>query len=440
MCTVAWGWSSAWPERKRPLSPTHDGLSAAGRRRRVRTAARCRRRGRVGVGVVAGRARRAGARPGRRRRQAARSPRRWRCCGGAARGGRPARRARAHPAGRRPLSALLLEVVVHGGAVHADGLGDLGDGVQPLAIRSGGMVHALDGGGLSGAQLGLAAPGAAAGAGGVQALAGALDDQLALELIDRAEDMEDQPPGRRGGVDVLLQDDQAGAALAQLVSEREQVLQGPHRAGQPGDDEHVAPAQVGQGPVELGAGGVLAGGGVGEDLAASVGGQVIHLAVVFLAASRHPCVPDLGHHADPALRTGGTYGLPGRSCPCRYPAARSSRVAAAMDLTVAQTVLRTWLGDVVFPTLFPDAATCRVALRGCPARLCRGNGRFPYTGTTGGPAKIIADANGCMDLPRTRSSHVTLRTLYRSSSQACSPDPTWRLASRPCSAAGPERA
>ncbi len=36
-----------------------------------------------------------------------------------------------------------------------------------------------------------------------RALAGALDDQVALELVDRAEDMEDQPPGRRGGVDGL---------------------------------------------------------------------------------------------------------------------------------------------------------------------------------------------------------------------------------------------
>ena len=25
---------------------------------------------------------------------------------------------------------------------------------------------------------------------------------------------------------------------------------------------------------------------------------------------------------------------------------------------------------------------------------CRGNGRFPYTGMTGSPAKIIASANG----------------------------------------------
>ncbi len=40
---------------------------------------------------------------------------------------------------------------------------------------------------------------------------------------------------------------------------------------------------------------------------------------------------------------------------------------------------------------------------GGAARLCRANGRFPYTGTTGGPAKIIAGANGCMDLSRTRA-------------------------------------
>src|SRR5437899_6127033 len=54
--------------------------------------------------------------------------------------------------GAAAMSALLLEVVVHGAAVHADGLGDLGDGVQPLAIRSGGLVHAPDGDGLGGAQ------------------------------------------------------------------------------------------------------------------------------------------------------------------------------------------------------------------------------------------------------------------------------------------------
>src|SRR6266478_75870 len=70
--------------------------------------------------------------------------------------------------GPAAMSALLLEVVVHGGAVHAGGLGDLGDGVHPLAVRSGGGVHAADGVGPGGAQLGLAAAGAAAGPGGLE--------------------------------------------------------------------------------------------------------------------------------------------------------------------------------------------------------------------------------------------------------------------------------
>src|SRR6266702_2556233 len=127
--------------------------------------------------------------------------------------------------GSAAMSALLFEVVVDGGAVHADGFGDLGDGVLPLAVRADGFVHAAHRGGLPGVQLGLAAAGAPAGTGGFEALAGALDDQLALELVDRAENMEDQAPGRRGRVDLLLEDDQADAALAQLVGEREEVLQ-----------------------------------------------------------------------------------------------------------------------------------------------------------------------------------------------------------------------
>jgi len=121
------------------------------------------------------------------------------------------------------MSALPVEVVIDGGAVHADGFGDLGDCVLSLAVRADRLLHAADGGGLPGVQLGLAAPSAAARPGGVKALAGALDNELALELIDRAEDMEDQPPGRRGRVDLLAQDDQADAALAQLVGQRQEV-------------------------------------------------------------------------------------------------------------------------------------------------------------------------------------------------------------------------
>src|ERR1700751_3229289 len=56
--------------------------------------------------------------------------------------------------GRSAMSVLFPEVVIDGGAVHADGRGDLGDGVQPFPVRAGGGVHAADGGGLGGVQLG----------------------------------------------------------------------------------------------------------------------------------------------------------------------------------------------------------------------------------------------------------------------------------------------
>jgi hypothetical protein len=38
---------------------------------------------------------------------------------------------------------------------------------------------------------------------------------------------------------------------------------------------------------------------------------------------------------------------------------------------------------------------------------------IPYTGTTGGPAKIIAGVNGCMDLPRTRMSASMAAATFR---------------------------
>ena len=52
------------------------------------------------------------------------------------------------------------------------------------------------------------------------------------------------------------------------------------------------------------------------------------------------------------------------------------------------------MSDVVSPALFPDTVTC---VAPCGAPLCAvvsDNGRFPYTGTTGGLTKTIAGANG----------------------------------------------
>ena len=116
-------------------------------------------------------------------------------------GGRTGPRAGAGPAGQGHVGALV-QVVVHGRAARPNGLGDLGD-VRRLFPAAGGRVHAADGGGLPSLSWGFR-PRRGRGPGSLQALAGALDDQLALELIDRAEDVEDQPPGRRGRVDLLV--------------------------------------------------------------------------------------------------------------------------------------------------------------------------------------------------------------------------------------------
>jgi hypothetical protein len=56
---------------------------------------------------------------------------------------------------------------------------------------------------------------AGAGAGGGQALVGALDDELADELGQRGEDVEDQTATGRGGVQRLVQRAEPDAALAQ---------------------------------------------------------------------------------------------------------------------------------------------------------------------------------------------------------------------------------
>ena len=113
-------------------------------------------------------------------------------------------------------------------------------------------------------------PGVAAGRGGFEALAGALDDQLVLELIDRAEGVEDQPPGRRSRVDLLPHDDQADAAHVQLVGQRQEMLQQPHRAGQPDDDEDATLVQVGRALSNSGRAAFLPD-TVSEDLVAPVG-------------------------------------------------------------------------------------------------------------------------------------------------------------------------
>ena len=127
--------------------------------------------------------------------------------------------------GLASMSALLAEVVVDVSAVHADGLGDLGDGVLPLAVRAG--LPGTCGGRWRPAGRSAWACGRWCGHGpGPQPdPPGCPRRSAPLELIDRTEDVEGQPAGRRGRVDLLLQHDQVHAALMQLISQRQQVLE-----------------------------------------------------------------------------------------------------------------------------------------------------------------------------------------------------------------------
>lgn len=77
------------------------------------------------------------------------------------------------------------------GPAGAEHVRDLGDGVGLRGVELPGEVALL------GAERGWSASGADAGPGGGRAAAGALDEDVALELGDRGEDVEDQPSSRR---------------------------------------------------------------------------------------------------------------------------------------------------------------------------------------------------------------------------------------------------
>jgi hypothetical protein len=183
------------------------------------------------------------------------------------------------------------EAPVDGFVGHAEGFGDLGDGVLAFTVVAFLVVHAAGHRGLPGRQLGLAAADPAAGPGGFQAFAGAFGDEVGEHLVHRGEHVEGEPPSRGGGVDALLEHDQVEPAVGQ---ERGGLGEVAHRAGhpgQPGDRELVPAAEMIEAVVPLGPPGEPAGGGVGPDALAAGGAQRVELGVVPLRASGDPGVP-----------------------------------------------------------------------------------------------------------------------------------------------------
>ena len=102
-------------------------------------------------------------------------------------------------------------------------------------------------------------------AGGGQPLPGSFGDPLALELGDRGEDVEHQPPGRGGGVDVLGQGPEARACLPNPGDDPEKVLKRAAEAVVLGHDHNVAGAQLVDQPLEFWPGSARAGDLLGKD-------------------------------------------------------------------------------------------------------------------------------------------------------------------------------
>jgi hypothetical protein len=133
-------------------------------------------------------------------------------------------------------------VPVDGGPGDAELGGDLGDGVQTASVGSGFLVHLLRDLGLACGEFGFLATGAAAGAGGGQAVEGALGHQGMLELGDGAEDLEEHPAHGGGRVDLLVEHDQVDAAVLKPNRQLDEVLEGSAESVEFGDDELIAAA------------------------------------------------------------------------------------------------------------------------------------------------------------------------------------------------------
>jgi hypothetical protein len=120
---------------------------------------------------------------------------------------------------------------------------------------------------------------------------GALADEIALELPDRPEDMEDQAADGRGRVDALIEHDQADTGRVEVGGQLDEV---PDRPGQPiefRDHQDVTGPQVIEDGRQLPALPVGAGCVLGPDPGAAGRGERVGLPVQRLVGSRNSCVP-----------------------------------------------------------------------------------------------------------------------------------------------------
>lgn len=113
---------------------------------------------------------------------------------------------------------------------------------------------------------------------------GALEDALPLKLSDRRKDVEGQPSGRGGGVDILGQRPEAAAAFLDRLHDVEKVAQRPGKAVVSGDHDDVPNAELIEEPVKLGAFPDGSGNLFRKDPLGTGGAQGVGLAVKVLVA------------------------------------------------------------------------------------------------------------------------------------------------------------
>lgn len=121
----------------------------------------------------------------------------------------------------------------------------------------------------------------------------ALADQFALEFGQRREQIEHEPPLRVGGVDRIVQAEQADLALHQVARQFDQVLERAAQAVDLPDDEHIARPHLPQQLVEGRPRTLRPAGHVLKDALATGRLEGVHLQGWILIARRDARVADL---------------------------------------------------------------------------------------------------------------------------------------------------
>jgi hypothetical protein len=139
------------------------------------------------------------------------------------------------------------EVPIDGGTTDAQGLGDRRHGVLPRAVHLPGHLELVP------AQHRWPAAAAAPGPGSGQARGRALADEVAFELGQGGEHMEDELAARGGGgVDRLLEAAEPDPTVGQAGDGVDQVPERPAKAVELPDDQSVAGPQLVQELLEVG--------------------------------------------------------------------------------------------------------------------------------------------------------------------------------------------